>query len=113
MAKILTEMPKRLGGAGRKPIYPYDEWLDGQIRQLEPDIDYTAKPQSVVSSARATAEKRGMHLRTRYLHNSSREIVGIVIQAFTPDPDPSQIVETVTPETIKKSPRRPKSKQTA
>jgi hypothetical protein len=106
MAKILTEMPKRVGGAGRKAIYPYDEWLDGQIRQLEPNVDYHAKPQSVVASIRQTAEARGLRLRSRFLFNDDKEVTGIVIQTFTEVADePEQV--------LPKSNKRPRSKQAA
>jgi hypothetical protein len=107
MAKILTEMPKKAGGAGRKAIYPYDEWLDGQIRQLDSGEDYNAKPQSVVASIRTMAEQRGMKLRSRFVHNDAKEVVGIVVQAYTPEDD--TVVETVVP----KSNRRPRAKQNA
>lgn len=98
MAKILKEMPKKAGGAGRKAIYPYDEWLDGKIRQLEPGIDYTAKPQSLVALIRQTAEARGLKLRSRFVVEN-KEITGVVVQAFT-----SEEVAT----TIPKSSRRPR-----
>lgn len=110
MAKILQEMPKKAGGAGRQAIYPYDEWLDGQIRQLEPGEDYKAKPQSVVTSLRQTAENRGMKLRSRFVHDSDKTVTGIVIQAFTPEEIPAESnghkeqVET----TIPKSTKRPR-----
>lgn len=118
MAKILTEMPKRAAGAGRKAIYPYDEWLDGQIRELEPGIDYEAKPQSVVMSIRGTATKRGLKLRARFVHNDAKEIVGIVVQSFTPPVEvpaeqnghKDEVAETPV---VQKSNRRPKVKQTA
>lgn len=87
MAKILTEMPKKTGGAGRQAMYPYDEWLDGQIRQLDSDEDYTAKPQSVVASIRGAAEQRNMKLRSRFVHDEQRNVTGIVVQAFTPGED--------------------------
>lgn len=95
MAKILAELPKKASGAGRKPIYPYDEWLDGQIRQLEGGIDFTAKPQSVLASIRQTAKERGMNLRTRYANDGK----DVIIQAWKDEP-------VVVP----KSTRRPKTK---
>lgn len=123
MAKILTEMPKKTGGLGRKAIYPYDEWLDGQIRQLEPGEDYKAKPQSVVASIRQTAENRNMKLRSRFVLNDAKEIIGIVIQAYVPNGDEEVPAETnghkdeevpaEQKETVPKSTRRPRRKTTA
>jgi hypothetical protein len=117
MAKILTEMPKKAGGAGRTPIYPYDEWLDGQIRELEVGEDYKARPQSVVASIRTTAERRGMKLRSRFVHNDDKEIVGIVIQAFEPD-TPTEVPAEENghkeeTQTLPKSNRRPRTRSRA
>lgn len=82
MAKILEEMPRKTGGAGRKALYPYDLWLDGQIWQLDNDEDYTAKPQSVVASIRGAAEARGLKLRSRFIMDDHKNVTGIAIQAF-------------------------------
>jgi hypothetical protein len=111
MSKILTEMPKKAGGQGRKAIYPYAEWLDGQIRQLEPGIDYTAKPQSVVASIRQTAENRGLKLRSRFTHDTTGKVDGIVIQAY--EPEVAEPEEVEQPQTIKKSTRRARTKAAA
>lgn len=113
MAKILTEMPKKTGGAGRKALYPYDEWLDGQIRQLEPEEDYKAKPQSVVASIRQTAEARGMKLRSRFVHDEQKNVTSIVVQAFSPSEEEEEIPATSNghkevAETLPKSTRRPR-----
>lgn len=118
MAKILTEMPKRIGGPGRPSEYPYDEWLDGQIRQLEPGVDFQAKPQSVVQSARTMAEKRGMKLRSRLLTNDQKEVTAVVFQAYTepvevPAESNGHKDEVVETPVVQKSNRRPRTKQTA
>lgn len=65
MAKILKELPAKRGGAGRKAIYPYDEWLDGQIRLLEAGTDFKAKSSSVAASIRAAGKDRGMTVAIR------------------------------------------------
>lgn len=118
MAKILTEMPKKAGGIGRKPIYPYDEWLDGQIRQLDVGEDFTAKPQSVVASLRQTAEQRGMKLRSRFVFGDDKVVTGIVIQGYAPEPievpaESNGHKEKAEETVIEKSPRRPRKKTTA
>lgn len=91
MAKTLTEMPKKTGGAGRKAMYPYDLWLDGQIWQLDNDEDYKAKPQSVVASIRGAAEARGMKLRSRFITDDSKNVTGIAIQAFNAEEDETPV----------------------
>lgn len=103
MAKILAEMPRKRAGAGRKAIYPYDEWLDGQIRQLEGGKDFTSKPSSVLALIRQTAESRGMRLRTRFANDGK----DVVIQAYTPEPEPAP---EPPKQTVKKSPRRPRGR---
>lgn len=109
MAKILEEMPKKAGGIGRQAIYPYDEWLDGQIRQLESGNDYNAKPQSVIASLRQTAENRGLKLRSRFVRNETNEVTGIVVQAFTPPEEvPAESNGHKEVSKIPKSSRRPR-----
>jgi hypothetical protein len=103
MAKILAEMPRKAAGAGRKPIYPYDEWLDGQIRQLEGGKDFTAKPGSVLTSIRQTADARGLKLRTRYTNDGK----DVIIQAYEPEPE---IPPVVAPPVVRKSTKRPRAK---
>lgn len=114
MAKILTEMPKK-EGVGRTAIYPYDEWLDGQIRQLEVGEDFTAKPTSVITSVRSQAEKRGMKLRSRFAHDDKGKVNAIIIQAFTPEEVPAESNghKEETTETVPKSTKRPRAKQSA
>jgi hypothetical protein len=110
--KILNELPKK-GNAGRKAIYPYDEWLDGQIRELEVGVDFTAKPISVLASCRGAAEARGMRLRTRYVKDGD-EVTGVVIQAYTPEEKTEEPQEEAKEETvISKSNRRPRTRSRA
>lgn len=81
MAKILTELPQKRGGVGRKPIYPYDEWLDGQIRLLESGVDFKAKSASVAASIRATAKDRKMTVAIRPMGDD------LAIQARAMEPE--------------------------
>lgn len=65
MAIILdTPLPKRTGGH-RKPIYPYDEWLDGKVRIIRRGEDFKATVPSVRSSLSGEATNRGLKLATR------------------------------------------------
>lgn len=54
--KIIDEYPFR----ARSAAYPWDEWLDGQIRVLEPGKHFTCKPASLVLSAYKAARSRGL-----------------------------------------------------
>jgi hypothetical protein len=95
MAKTISELPRKHGGTGRKEAYPYDQWLDGQIWQLEAGSDYQAKSNSMMTNIRQAAVKRGLKVRTRFVDG------GIVVQAFTPE------VAKVEPE----APARPKRRR--
>lgn len=78
MAQVVTELPKRKGGGkGRAEKYPYDEWLDGQIWQLEEGEgkDFQVNKMSFMTSVRGAAKKRGLKLKSRVLDNA------VVIQA--------------------------------
>ena len=58
--------------AGR---YPWDEWLDGQIRKLEHGTDFDVKPTSFLTTAKKQANKAGKTLKSRTDGND------VVIQA--------------------------------
>jgi hypothetical protein len=83
MAKVLTELPKRHGGGGRKESYPYDEWLDGQIWQLEEGTDYKSKTASMLTNIRQAADKRNLKVRTRLLDDGKT----LVVQSYKPEPE--------------------------
>lgn len=117
MAKVLKEMPRKAGGSGRRAMYPYDLWLDGQIWQLDNDEDYKAKPQSVVASIRGAAEARGLKLRSRFIMDDHKNVTGIAVQAFEPGEDEEEIPATSNghkevAETLPKSTRRPRKATT-
>lgn len=47
-------------GPGRPPIYPWDEWLDGQaIRHVRRGREFTCEVASFLQLLRRTAKKRG------------------------------------------------------
>ena len=45
--------------------YPWDEWLDGQIRRLVGGTDFEVKATSLITSAKKQANKRGKGLNVR------------------------------------------------
>lgn len=50
---------------GRKPIYPWDEWTDGKIRELVQGIDFESEITSFRVLIHRTARKRGLKAKTR------------------------------------------------
>lgn len=76
MAKVVTELPKRKGGGkGRAEKYNYDEWLDGQIWQLEEGTDFEVNKMSFMTSVRGAAKKRDLKLKSRVTDDA------VIIQA--------------------------------
>jgi len=63
MAKVCkTGMPKS--------AYDWDNWLDGQVWELEKGVDFHVRIISFRSMARNTAVVRGLEMKTRSKGNS-------------------------------------------
>ena len=62
MAKILAELPGRR--RGRRPLYPWDEWLDGQARRLEHGADFTSSAGTLRTAVHKAAARRDMTAQT-------------------------------------------------
>jgi hypothetical protein len=60
--------------------HPWTEWLDGQIRELEPKDFEGARVTSIATQARSQAKKRGMLVQI----NKVKATGGLVIRAFKP-----------------------------
>lgn len=58
---ILSEFPNHIG---RPPIYPWDEWTDGQIRQLVQGVHFHSQANSFRTVVHRTARNRGLTART-------------------------------------------------
>lgn len=78
MAKILRNF--NFDGGGEK--YPYDEWFDGRIYQLDRGIDFTVHPNSMRINLYNAAERRGLQVQTRILE-SQETPVSVIVQAYT------------------------------
>lgn len=63
MAKIVTEVPARTGGAGAKPKYDYNSLFDGQIWALAQGEDFQTKPQNFAAGVRRYAEAHGVPVK--------------------------------------------------
>jgi hypothetical protein len=61
--------------------YPWEEWLDGNVWQLDRGTDYTAKANTIITNARTQARRRGGSVRTRLLRQNGDE--AIVLQFKT------------------------------
>jgi hypothetical protein len=57
--------------------YPWDEWLNGEVWQLERGVDYSAKTTTVMANARGKAKNLGGMVRLRTLNENGRESVVI------------------------------------
>lgn len=74
MAQVLQELPKRTG-VGRTEKYPYDEWLDGKIYQLDAGADFEGKVTAFSTSIRQAAGRRNLKVNLVTLEN------GVAVQA--------------------------------
>jgi hypothetical protein len=64
---------------GRPPIYPYDEWFDGQVRTLEQGVHFESSEETFRQTVWAAARSRNLLLKT------STDYEGKVrLQAFEP-----------------------------
>ena len=66
MARKLDRFPS--AAAAR---YPRDEFLDGDIWELVPGVDFKSRPSTFIANARSQAKRRGGTLRTRTLHDGN------------------------------------------
>ena len=48
--------------AGRKAIYDWDLWLNGEYWKLTKGVDYVNDPRGLRSAARQAAKKRGLNV---------------------------------------------------
>lgn len=65
MARVLDVFPSRRGFAPRDTTYPYDNWFDGQVWELEQGSDYQGKTQGMIGTLYTAAKKRGGRVRTQ------------------------------------------------
>jgi hypothetical protein len=77
VARILDSFP----AIPSQSRHPWNEWLDGQVWQLEQGEDFGAKSKTFVANARSQAKKRGGKVRTRFLIEGGRESVVLQFRA--------------------------------
>ena len=59
-------------------LYPWDEWLNGDVWQLYKGEDFRSRTTTILANARAQARKRGGSVRSRSVREGDRE--SLVIQ---------------------------------
>jgi hypothetical protein len=74
--EILPEFPE----ARRKGKYPWDQWLDGQVRVLRRGEHYETTTPSMRAIAGDAAKREGKGLRTRAVSEDGTE--ALIIQAI-------------------------------
>lgn len=69
---ILDEFPNHMG---RTPIYPWEQWTDGQIRELVQGEDFYSEATSFRTLIHRTARRRGLKAKTRISDDKKSVIV--------------------------------------
>jgi hypothetical protein len=65
VAEVVDGLPEALGQVGRRPTYPWDEWLDGRIWKLTRGEDFRPEPRYFGNMAQASGARRGVKVETR------------------------------------------------
>ena len=77
MARVLKTFPH--AAKGRKALYPWAEWLDGQAWLLTKGVDFVTEPDHFRATAFQAAKRNGLKIRT-----ATVAVKNIAIQAYTP-----------------------------
>ena len=75
MATQLNEF--NFNGAGRRNIYDWDKWLDGNIWELKRDVDFTCEAATMRNGARQAGRSRNVKVRTNVVDSNT-----LVIQSY-------------------------------
>lgn len=76
MARKLERFPEEL--ARRSSVYPWHEWLDGDVWELTKGEDFTIKAKSLRTNGQAEARKRGGKLRVAESEDGQRMVIQYV-----------------------------------
>ena len=69
MANKIEQFPD----APPQNVYPWDEWLDGDVWELVPGEDFKGKPATFRASAVAQAARRDGKVRTQRIERDGEE----------------------------------------
>jgi len=76
--------------SGEKAVYPWEEWLDGDIWQLEEGEDFETHPLMMERIIRTRATARGAKVRLRHLPQNGKTPFGIIVVQRTDIVGPAQ-----------------------
>jgi hypothetical protein len=94
----------------RSRSYPWHDWFDGRIWQLEPETDFDGPPHSLEKVIRSTATKQGIRVRIRITpegnvvmqrHDEQARVTGV-----TKSPSKKSLTEGVNVNGTKPATRR-------
>ena len=60
MAEVLETLPEWARTRGRKELYPYEQWLNGQRWLLTKGTDYLSDTKACMATIRRAANSRGL-----------------------------------------------------
>jgi len=85
MAKTLDSFDFTLAKASRR--YPWTEWLDGRVWQLEAGVDFTCRPHGFTTAVRNNAKKVGAAVN---VHIDGDTVIIQAQRRRSGGPDPSR-----------------------
>ena len=91
MAEILDRMPHWVK-QGRREIYPYDDWFDGQVWMLTRGVDFVQERRGMGARLRSAAKSRGTKVKLGHREMPNGNEI-IVLQALR---DPGWINKSVS-----------------
>lgn len=86
MAEIIQEWPQIT--RTRKSLYPWGEWMDGQIRQVKEKVDFESSLKTFVQGLYAHAKRHGLKAEVRTAVEE-----GVVCFRFLTEEEPSAPVD--------------------
>lgn len=75
MAKELDAFPQTRGRIRGESKYPYDQWFNGKVWQLDAGEDFDVKMSSFRSTIIAAAKDRGVKVRTAAVNDGKSLVV--------------------------------------
>ena len=76
-----------------KAVYPWDEWLDGDIWQIEQGEDFETHPLMMERIIRTRATARGAKVSLRHQANGNDDAFGVIIMQRTDIKGPKAIAK--------------------
>jgi len=82
--------PSAITTPSEKAVYPWDEWLDGDIWQLQQDDDFDTHPLMMERIIRTRATARGAKVRLRHQPVNGQSPFGVIILQRTDVKGPAE-----------------------